>query len=385
MLTIFIPTFSRSYFLTRKLHNFVAQSCRHKILILDSSPQAIAQQNARVVKENQKHLDIEYRLLGTEIHFAQKIGMGIESIATPYTIMSFDDDFLNLNFVDKALSYLETHPKTVSASGLIANFVRPLDSSFPVQRVPIPGKSEVFDDSDALVRIERFLVEKRLRNPLFNLWRSNILKPIFRPIGKAPWRKYGEILFDHAATYAGPSILLNGLFEIHNIDYQKEKYRGAGLPNFRAGIASELADANFSSVFAETIDICSQLLETDGYGDRRALREIVGNNWLKFRTRSDPLSYGPKTLCEKLKKATPFLRFIRSGRRLLSLALNCRSPARIKVIWKLISLHGRSITIDMIQNDPELRINYFTLMSTASPDHSFVASVYETLTSHPES
>lgn len=383
MLTILIPTFARNYFLTRKLHNLAAQNCHHKILILDSSPQEIAEQNARVIEAKQQSLDIEYRLLEKELQWAQKVGIGIEAINTPYTIMSFDDDFLNLSFVDKALSYLETHPKTVSASGLVANFVRPLDASFPVQRVPIPGKSMVFDDSNALVRIEKFLVEKRARNPLFHVWRSEVLKPLFRPISKAPFRKYSEILFDHAATYAGPTVLLQELFEIHHIEYQKEKYRRVALPNFRAGIASELSDDGFSSVFSESVDLCSKMLETAGHGDREALREVVGNNWLQYRTRTHPLSYGPKSLCEKLKN-TFFLRSIRSGKRFLSLLFYCRSPARIQHIRKLIKLHGRSITIDMIQNDPELRINYFALMSTNAPERVFVASVYETLTSHPE-
>ena len=161
MLTILIPTFARNYFLTRKLHNLAAQNCRHKILIADSSPQEIAEQNAHVIEARRQSLDIDYCLHKKETHWAQKVGMGIEKIKTPYSLMSFDDDFLNLSAVSKGLSHLETHPRTVSASGLIADFIRPLDTSFPVQRVPIPGKSMAFDDSDPLVRIERVLVEKR--------------------------------------------------------------------------------------------------------------------------------------------------------------------------------------------------------------------------------
>ena len=77
MLTILIPTFARNYFLTRKLHNLAAQNCHHKILILDSSPQEIAEQNARVIEAKQQSLDIEYRLLVKELQWAQKVGLGI--------------------------------------------------------------------------------------------------------------------------------------------------------------------------------------------------------------------------------------------------------------------------------------------------------------------
>ena len=383
MLTIMIPTFSRNYFLTRKLHNLAGQKCHHKILILDSSPQEIAKQNASIIEAGKQTLDVHHYLLGEEVHWAQKLNTGIKEVTTPYVIMTFDDDFLNLNAVNKALSYLKTHPETVSVSGLVANFVRPRDSSFPVQRIPIPGKSWVFNDPHPFVRIEQFLTERRLRNPLFHLWRSEVFKLIIKPITKAPFRKYSEILFDHAATYAGPTVLLRELFEIRHIDYEKEKYRQKGLPNFRAGLVSELEDVNFSPMFSEMIDTCAQILESAGYGDKTVLRDVVGENYLRFRTRTRPLSYGPKTLCDKFN-STVLMRFATRIKRLLRLVTHCRSLSSIKNIRKLIKLYGRTTTIDMLENDPDLQLNYYSLLSDDSLDQGFVANVYETLRIHPE-
>lgn len=383
LLTILIPTYERNYFLSRKLHNFSLQACLHKILVLDSSGQPIAQQNRDLIERTHQHLDIEYHHIGTETHFAKKLGIGIDGVKTPYAIFSFDDDFLNLSTVEKAISSLEADADAVSASGLVANFIRPRDKSFRAQRVPVIGKYMVFNEPDPLVRIETFLTEKRARNPLFNVWRSPILKHILGPVSNTPWRKFGEILFDHAAVYAGRALLLETLLEIRHVDYRKEEYRKAGLPQFRGGLASEFSDSTFSPVFSKMVNVCAKMLEDLGHGDKQVLKNFVAENYLRYRTRRHPLSYGTSRFCDKLE--TVFSgHFFARARRLGSLIAACHSRGRMRLINDLIKLHGRTTTIDMIQNDPKLRINYFTLTSGTAPDYLFVSSVYKTLSSHPE-
>ena len=382
MLTIVIPTYERNYFLARKLHHLAEQGCAHRILVLDSSRSETAEKNAATVAAS-RPLTIDYQRFGTEVHFAKKVGIGLEAVQTPRMMISFDDDFVNLNAVARALGALTDQPTFVSANGVAASFARVSDPSFSVRRVPVPGKYMVFGDKKALVRIERYLVEKRARNPLFNVWRTDVMKSIYYPMAQAPWRKYSEILFNHAATYAGPTLLLDDLLEVRHIDYNKIAYRAHSVPGFRGSIEGEFSDPHFSKLFADMVDVCARLLVDHGEAGEAEAKAIVTRNFLRARTRNQPLTYGPPNLCDKLA-GTAAARMLRRARRGAKLLANLRSPTRVRLIQRLISLHGRTAVLDMLRTDPELRLNYFSVMLTLSPDHDFIAGIYRTLTDHPE-
>lgn len=383
MLTILVPTYERNYFLTRKLHNLAAQNCPYRVLILDSSRPNTADENMKAAHAVRHTINLDYRHLGTEAHFAQKIGIGLNEAETPYLIVSCDDDFVNLKTVNAGMDGLSKTSSFVSASGLVANFVRVGDASFPERRVPVPGKSIVFDSPNMAERFECFLTESRARNPLFHVWRREVIANIYRPVSKAPWRKYSEILFDHAAIYVGRTLLLSGLLEVRHIDYNKIAYRNEGLSEFRRGIEAELTDPNFVPMFSEMLDVCARIMSVgQGISEAEACT-VVARNFLRYRTRRQPLTYQAPSLCDHLAN-TKAAGMLNRVRRLTLLLAKLSSPSRFGLIHRLLELHGRTATIDMLQNDPELRLNYFSLMSSESLDRDFIAGVYRTLAAYPE-
>ena len=84
-----------------------------------------------------------------------------------------------------------------------------------------------------------------MRNQIFNLYRTHVLKKIYKPLENRPWKKYTEILFNIAAISSGKIKLIKKIFEIRTVNYNKEKYQDISVPNFRSTFYQDFDNNDF--------------------------------------------------------------------------------------------------------------------------------------------
>lgn len=384
--TIVTPTFERFYFLERKLYHMALQKCRHPILILDSSDGESTERNRAIVEKFSNEISIDYRHFGTKVHFAEKLAAGIESIETPFAVCSWDDDFLNLKTVEDGIAFLADNGDYATSSGIVLNFIKTAATLENIGRLPIIGKGDLFDDPDPHVRMRKFLASSRKRNSLFSVWRTEFLKETIRPVSLAPWRKYNEILFDHAAIYAGPTRACDGILEIRHTSYGKAKYRNNSMPNFTNTFSQDLLDGAFTPMLNAMADLFVKYLRRVDRRDDAALKQIVVDNFLRHRLPAtlrrlkEPRA---KTSYEWLGSSAA-IRGLKRIRGWLRYALLLSQPRRLRRFLAVYKLYGRSLSVAMLQTDPDLEYNYATLTSPDSPHYAFLSTVYKTLEKYPE-
>lgn len=381
--SIITPTYERPYFLGRKLYHLQLQRCRFPVIILDSSGDKNAARNRALVEQYGRDISLDYRHLGTQAHFAQKLGAGIELVQTPYAVYSFDDDFLNIEFCERAIGLLNRDSRYASVTGPTLNFIKTPEMPATISRLPMMGKAELFDDLDPYMRIKRFLAAKRRRNSLFSFWRSNLLKQMVSPLARTPWNKSNEYLFVHVSIYAGPTYRLDDIAEIRHADYGKTKYRVGGLPNFTNTFAEDMLDDAFRLRLVEMVDLGVDYLRRSDDRDVNLLRQIVIRNFLYWRLeRERPLAeVGPLGMHDG---PSPAARALRRTRTALRYAAQLANPVLLSRFLALCKLYGRTAAMAMLRIDPDLQYNYITLMSPESPHYRFMSTVYKALEQHPE-
>lgn len=381
--TIITPTYERPYFLERKLFHLQLQRCRFPVIILDSSGDQNAGRNRALVEQYGHDLSLDYRHLGTHAHFAHKLGVGIELVATSYAVYSFDDDFLNAEAVEKGVAFLEYDSRYASVTGPTLNFIKTPEMPAEISRLPMLGKDELFGDLDPYMRLKRFLAASRRRNPLFSVWRADLLKQMVPPVACTAWSKSNEYLFEHASIYAGPTYRLDDILEIRHADYTKTKYRVGGLPSFTNSFAHDILDESFRLRFAEMVELCVEYLRRSDNRDVELIRQIVIRNFLHQRLARERRldEVGPLGMYEEPSGSASVLRRLQT---VLRYAGRLTNPARLSRFSALYNLYGGKAAVAMLRIDPDLQYNYITLTSPNSPHYRFMSTVYKTLEQHPE-
>ena len=147
-LTLVIPTYQRPNELNRKLYHLLLQKCSCQIIIIDSSVNKKLEKNSLIIKEYKRKLKISYYKVSPRVHFAQKLYRGSKYSKTKYTVITFDDDYLNLIAVEKGISFLKKNSDYTSASGHVLNHIK--GKRIEPSRLPIMGKSDIFSDDDCV-------------------------------------------------------------------------------------------------------------------------------------------------------------------------------------------------------------------------------------------
>lgn len=365
MLTIVTPTFERPDFLNRKLYHFSIQNCQNRIIIIDTSSEENLKKNEHTIKKYSKELNLDFQHLQQNHHFIEKIFMAVNQSQTPYTVISFDDDFLNLDNAFEGCRFLHENQDYSSTTGYTLNLTKPRIFTTSLPCVPILGKSDVYDDSDPLVRAQNFRKGSRNKNPLFNVWRTNILKVLLEPVAKAPWKKYSELLFDYAATISGKTKKINDIFEYRTVDYNKIEYRQKGLQGFTRGIEYDLLSSDFYKMISEITTIVIKYAQTQSDYDEEKIKQIFIQLYLGHRIKKQIKPLIKQTLCQRISKTKSFILIASVLRKIrhTNLLLN---PSKLVMLIKLIKLYGYSKTGDLLRADPNFHFNHLSLTSSHS-------------------
>lgn len=363
-LTLVIPTYQRPNFLKRKLYHLFLQNCSSEIIIVDSSKEMQLKRNNTIIREYKKKLKILYHKVSPKIHFAQKLYMGSKYSKTKYTVITFDDDYLNLIAVEKGMLFLKKNSDYTNASGYVLNHIK--GKKIKPSRLPIMGKSDIFNDDDPLLRCENFLNSKRKRNPLFNVWGTKLLQKMLEPVSKTKWKKYSEILFDYVAVASGKAKFIEDIYEVRTVDHNKIEYRSHGLEGFRSLFENDLNDKMFFEVYNKMILMAVEFIcKQSNIDEIEASKKITS---LYFRLRSDKQIEGyvkeknPRKIffLELMKKIKMFflrIRYLRSFDNFKNL----------KIFLDVLRNYHYSEVGRILNTDPKFNFCYYSLKSGISP------------------
>ena len=124
LLTIFLPIKDRPTFTKRCLNYLSLSKCKFPILIADGSvDNAIEIYLEKNVKELK--LNIIYKRYPADSSFKiflNKLSNSMELVKTPFVIWAADDDFYNLNELEKGINFLINNKDYKSYSAEVANF-----------------------------------------------------------------------------------------------------------------------------------------------------------------------------------------------------------------------------------------------------------------------
>ena len=363
-LTLIIPTYQRPNELNRKLYHLLLQKCSCQIIIIDSSVNKKLEKNNFIIKEFKKKLKISYHKVSPKVHFAQKLYRGSKYSKTKFTVITFDDDYLNLIAVEKGIFFLKKNPDYTSASGHVLNHIK--GKRIEPSRLPIMGKSDIFDDDDPLLRCENFLNSKRKRNQLFNIWGTKLLKKMLEPVSKTKWKKYSEILFNYVAVASGKAKFIEDIYEVRTVDYNKIEYRSHGLEGFKSLVENDLNDKLFFGIYNKMIAMAVEFIGKQSNIDKIEVSKKIMS--LYFRLRSDKQIEGyakeknPRKiffieLIEKIKLFFLRVRYLRSF----------DSFKNFKLFFDVLRNYHYSEVGRILNTDPEFNFCYYSLKSGISP------------------
>ena len=363
-LTLVIPTYQRPNELNRKLYHLFLQKCCYQVIIIDSSTNKKLDKNNLIIKEYKNKLKILYHKVSVDMYFSQKLFKGSKYSKTKYTVITFDDDFLNLVAVEKGISFLEKHPDYTNASGHVLNHIK--GKSKEPSRLPIMEKSDVFDDDDPISRCENFLKTKSRRNFLFNVWETKLLQKMLEPVSKTKWKKYSEILFDYVAIASGKSKFIDDIYEVRTVDYKKIEYRSHGLEDFRSLFENDLNDKIFYEIYNKMIEMAVDFICEQSRIDRMEASKKITNLYFRLRANKQMEVY----IKERMRGKLVFLNFLQKIKLFFYRIRYLRSFSNYKnfrIFFDIIKKYHYFEVGRILDTDPKFNFCYYSLKSGISP------------------
>jgi glycosyltransferase domain-containing protein len=193
-LTCLVPTHRRPAFLRRLLRFYRECPPGFGFVVVDSSDDESAAENARVIAEAVAGgLQVEHRRLALD--FVGKLAVALPEVRTPFVMLCADDDVLFPDACHKGVDFLEQNPGYVSAQGRTAQLY-PGRKRFACMRL----KGFDVDDDDPFVRCQR-LADSFFSN-FYSVYRRETLAENFRLTAAAT---------DSRLSYTMPEMLLSQL------------------------------------------------------------------------------------------------------------------------------------------------------------------------------
>ncbi|MFJ5300323.1 TIGR00180 family glycosyltransferase [Pseudomonas sp. NPDC088368] len=187
LLTMVLMTHERPAFLRRALHYYGSLPC--KILVLDSSAQALDAEDTRFPHVDYRHLP-EYSYWGVQA----KLDFGVKQVTTPYMVFAADDDFVVHEALSDSVNFLEAHADYGMCHGYClmysshGNKVHYLRRDKKVQ--------EDYDSEQAQDRIHDYF--SQYLPPFYAVTRTSVIRDWYdtMPAGTAfEWQEVGHVYY----------------------------------------------------------------------------------------------------------------------------------------------------------------------------------------------
>ena len=363
-LTILIPTFKRPILLERQLDYFNSLKIYDiKIHILDSSPNEFKSKYDRVINVFQKKFQIEYHLLDDMI-YTKKLFYGLGLVNTPFVVITPDDDFLNiysaLNCVDELKNKKDYSNATGEAIRIENNSNRKYSTFY--------FKNEVSQTDDPIKRGWencKKLSMAEITITVNNVWRTSDLFSVIRIISEHPYKKYTEFMLGFLSSYTGKTLLLPSLMYLKPQDINRDEFRKTSIPKFVESHNEVYSDPVFHEEIKKYLtslyEIYKKKYETK---DENFLKSIflqqlfVSVFKLQF---VDEIKIFPNRSNKNTNN------FIFNFLRIFKYFKILKNFNRLFDLYKFFKLFGYKKTSEMINLDPDMKSNIFSLINNRSP------------------
>jgi len=117
LLTIIIPTKNRPYMLNRSLYYYAKMKFLARIIVIDSSGNALLSKTKEICKKYSDDLYIDYIEVDENSEVSEKHYIGANMVSTPYILSVGDDDFPIISSLKDIIFRLEKDKSIVAAFG----------------------------------------------------------------------------------------------------------------------------------------------------------------------------------------------------------------------------------------------------------------------------
>jgi glycosyltransferase domain-containing protein len=117
MLTALMPTRNRPQECARQLRYLQSSGFPHRIVVLDGGDEEHAQKVQAACAGF-----AEYRRFGPSFRMADKLAAAIDDVATPFVILTPDDDVILRHAIEAELTFLQNNPDFIAAHGYFLSF-----------------------------------------------------------------------------------------------------------------------------------------------------------------------------------------------------------------------------------------------------------------------
>ena len=175
--TIIIPTYKRYPYLVRLLKFYESYKLNIKILVLDSTPNDLLNEELTRLLSNK---NIVWKKFDAAITFWEKISKGIEFIETEYVTLCADDDFIIPGAIVECIKFLEINSDYASAHGLYFNHLN--DKNFRRSKFrmnPLYNHGRLSDEKTGVERVQAYFNGKTNYYPFYAVHRTSTFKLIW--------------------------------------------------------------------------------------------------------------------------------------------------------------------------------------------------------------
>jgi glycosyltransferase domain-containing protein len=199
--TLVIPTYNRPDDLRRNLLFHDAQGLQSRVLVLDSSTDAVKAANRRTL--SRVELAVEHVEYSETTHPFDKFGDGVGRVNTLYCALCADDDLLLHTGLRAALKALAADPDVAVAHGYYFLFGQLQDKTGIDLTTMLYASPGIVDDHP-LVRLRRLMHSYQALT--YGVYRSSVLKDVYRHMTGVGSLMFRELLSSALPLLAGKAV-----------------------------------------------------------------------------------------------------------------------------------------------------------------------------------
>ena len=215
LLTILIPTKNRHLLLDRSLLYYVKSSIHVRIIIADSSDNALRNNTKKVFDKYSNSLNIDYFHAPENIEASTKNNIAIDMVRTPYVLNVGDDDFPLKSSIETILSKLEKDSSISAAFGDRIAITQVSNKETNQKWIKVyPNYSGISITNDnTLDRIRRLPIPNWQQYPNAII-RTKVFKKAFEVVSKFEHTQYAEFFTFSMILACGKWIKYDILFAV---------------------------------------------------------------------------------------------------------------------------------------------------------------------------
>ena len=291
LLTIFMPIKDRPEFTKRCLNYLSICNCKFPIFIADGSKDDVMKNYIKKIKPTYS-LQISYKKYPPDsnfIKFINKLSDSIKRIKTPYVVWASDDDFYDLDELQKGIDFLLRNKEYRSYCGEVINFC--IDDQMQVGSKKVYGglkfkgyqyaSKRLIDENTVLQRISRYEDLKSVECIHYSATLEKIFQ-IAKDVQADSYFTLGPI-FQYVTLIEGKSFFNNKVFLLRQDDTPFSA--GKEMIDENISILHKLGNKDYAIAMLDVFDRLANIFASNSKIDGYILKNQLLGSWMGYTQR----------------------------------------------------------------------------------------------------